>query len=331
MSYIKDLVSVVIPTYKRNDMLPRAIESVLHQSYNDIEILVVNDNERQDDDYSKKLYEIINNRNDPRIRLIQQEKHINGAAARNAGIREAKGEYISFLDDDDYWELSKVETQVKVLKSLDETWGAVTCLNILRKGDQVISADIPYSDGNILIAILERRIGIGMGAALFRRSALDQSGYFDELLTRHQDLQLFAQVSSRYKIRLVKQYLYNIDTSDSKNRPTPEKLQRVKKEYYSSITNILQGLTEGQRKIIFALNNFEIAYAYLKSGNRKESFILASEVLKSPKACYLSLERCIRKYCARRFKNRLLSKYGYTKQKQGFNNVYNHNGRIPQD
>ena len=95
--YVQGLVSVIIPTYRRSDMLDRAIKSVLNQTYDNIELLLVNDN-IPNDEYSQALLDRVKiYETDDRFRLILQEKHINGAAARNAGIKEAKGEYIAFL------------------------------------------------------------------------------------------------------------------------------------------------------------------------------------------------------------------------------------------
>ncbi len=114
------LVSCVIPTYKRSDMLPRAIQSVLNQTYSNIEVLIVDDNE-PNDEYSLETQKTIAVfLKDPRIKFIQQEKHINGAVARNVGINAAKGKYVAFLDDDDEWLPEKIEKQLAVLEK-DET------------------------------------------------------------------------------------------------------------------------------------------------------------------------------------------------------------------
>ena len=95
--YQEGLVSVIIPTYKRADKLLRAINSVCQQTYENLQILVVNDNEKNDE-FSKELYSLMGTIEDQRVLLIEQEKHINGAAARNAGIKSATGEFIAFLD-----------------------------------------------------------------------------------------------------------------------------------------------------------------------------------------------------------------------------------------
>ena len=135
MSYLKGLVSVVIPTYKRSEMLQRAIESVLGQTYENIECIVVNDN-NPGDDFSQILYGTIDKfKDDKRFHFLEQKIHKNGAAARNVGIRYAHGEYIAFLDDDDFWDIEKIEEQVAVLNNLPSDYGAVSCLmRLYRKG-----------------------------------------------------------------------------------------------------------------------------------------------------------------------------------------------------
>lgn len=80
------MISCVIPSYKRSDTLRRAIDSVLAQTYTDLEVLVVDDNE-QGDEYSKVLRGIVESYNDQRVKLVCQPRHINGAEARNAGVR----------------------------------------------------------------------------------------------------------------------------------------------------------------------------------------------------------------------------------------------------
>lgn len=305
MEYVKDLVSVVIPTYRRSDMLTRAIDSVLGQTYTNVECIVVNDN-IVGDEHSLVLYENLKvYENDPRFRFLEQEKHINGAAARNVGIRAAKGEYIAFLDDDDYWEKEKLQLQVDWLKAHDETWGAVGCLSRRLLNGELQLADVPYRTGNILMDILCRRTGLGTGAVLMRRTVLDEAGYFDESLMRHQDLQLFACLASKCKIGLVKKYLYNIEVRDAQNRPSPEKLKTIKEAYFTSIRDVMDSLTPAQRKRVHIMHNFESAYAFYRNGRKKEGISMMLGVFRSPVTLYLAVERvmvrCLSKALRRQY------------------------------
>lgn len=309
MEYVKDLISVVIPTYRRSDMLTRAIDSVLGQTYANVECIVVNDN-IVGDEHSQVLYENLKvYENDPRFRFLEQEKHINGAAARNVGIRAAKGEYIAFLDDDDYWEKEKLQLQVDWLKAHDETWGAVSCLSRRYYNGELAFAGMPYPTGNILMDILCRRMGLGTGAVLMRRTALDNAGYFDESLMRHQDLQVFACLAAKYKIGLVKKYLFNIEARDAQNRPTVEKLQKIKSDYFTSIRDIMDSLTPAQRKRVHIMHDFECAYAFYRNGRKKEGLLMAFGVFRSPVTLYLAAVRMIRRIGAKRLRKYLNKKY----------------------
>lgn len=112
---IDNLVSVIIPTYKRSDYLLQTIESVLNQTYSSIEIIVVDDNGFgtvfQKETYNKLKSLIVSNK----IIYIPHDTNKNGSAARNTGFKASKGEYINFLDDDDELMPDKIEKQVHIL------------------------------------------------------------------------------------------------------------------------------------------------------------------------------------------------------------------------
>ncbi|MFT6985531.1 MAG: amylovoran biosynthesis glycosyltransferase AmsB [Psychromonas sp.] len=96
--------SVVIPVYNRSNLIKAVLESVLKQSYNDFEIILV-------DDYSndiEELKQLIEHISDDKITLIEHGENKNGAAARNTGIKAAEGQYICFLDSDDTWPLNRL-------------------------------------------------------------------------------------------------------------------------------------------------------------------------------------------------------------------------------
>ncbi|WRR79273.1 glycosyltransferase family 2 protein [Escherichia coli] len=105
-------VSVIIPTYGRPDNLKRAIDSVIEQTYKNIEIIVIDDNGIN----SKKGHETSTLvRHYPHIIYIKLEKNSGGGMARNKGIERASGDYITFLDDDDYYYPEKIQKQLKFM------------------------------------------------------------------------------------------------------------------------------------------------------------------------------------------------------------------------
>ena len=110
---IKPMVSVIIPTYKRYNMLPRAIASVLSQTYSNIQIVVVDDN-NPDTEYRKKTEALMEQYAlDERVKYVKHSKNANGSVARNTGIKSSDGEIVAFLDDDDFFYPEKIEKQIR--------------------------------------------------------------------------------------------------------------------------------------------------------------------------------------------------------------------------
>lgn len=126
------LVSVIIPTYKRADRLPVALQSVLSQTYKNIEVIVVNDND-PDTEWDKSTEELLVQcaRQDNRLTFIHTKGSTGGGAARNYGCHNAKGEYLAFLDDDDEFMPDKIETQLSFMLAnhLDMCWQDISWYN----------------------------------------------------------------------------------------------------------------------------------------------------------------------------------------------------------
>jgi len=125
-------VSVVIPTYKRSHILSKAINCVLLQTYKDIEIIVVDDN-NENDEFRKKTEILMEQyKNNSRIKYIKHPKNKNGAAARNTGINASDANFIAFLDDDDLWSHKKIEKQMEYLNFKGNSYAEVSCFHIRR-------------------------------------------------------------------------------------------------------------------------------------------------------------------------------------------------------
>lgn len=129
-------VSVIIPTYKRSEFLIRAIESVFNQSYQDIEIIIVDDNGLgAQQEITKKIAKRY-----PKVKLITYSKNRGGCYARNKGYEEAKGNYIFFLDDDDVFLPNKVQTQVDFLNNHTELDGCLAAFKRIGENNLEIKA-----------------------------------------------------------------------------------------------------------------------------------------------------------------------------------------------
>lgn len=255
--YCRGRVSVIIPTYKRNDYLERAIRSVLNQTYENFEVIVVNDNV-SGDVYSENISSLLDKLNDNRIIYINPHEHKNGAFARNKGLEVASGEYIAFLDDDDYWECSKLEKQINEIKQLDESFVAVACLKCYVKDGIIFRSSLPYKDGNVLKKVITRECEISMDTTLIRHSSIDSIGGFDCNLRRKQDIEFYAHLFSHGKLKLIKEHLTFIDVSNDINRKfTYEEQKKINDDFFCSIDDVLQELSENEKKYIRKICDFE--------------------------------------------------------------------------
>ena len=108
---VNPLISVILPTYNRMKFLPKAVESILNQTYPDFELIIINDGSSDDTETW------VNNQTDKRIRFISYSKNQGVSYARNLGLKEAKGKYIAFTDSDDKNEKTRFEEQIKILES----------------------------------------------------------------------------------------------------------------------------------------------------------------------------------------------------------------------
>lgn len=175
-------VSVVIPTFNRADTLPAAIRSALCQSFSGIEVIVVDDGSR---DETAAVLAIVA---DSRLRILRHETNRGAAAARNTGIRAARGRLIAFLDSDDTWMPDKLALQVPVLDAAPDT-SSVSCTGVmLHLLDHGITRErrIPtQANWAHLIAV---GCDLSPGSTqLTRREEFDRVGLLDENLPRFED------------------------------------------------------------------------------------------------------------------------------------------------
>lgn len=198
-------VSVIIPTYKRPVYLPRAINSVINTGWDNLEIIIADDNS-EGDEYRKETEDIMKNylREYPYIKYIKHKKNINGSAARNSGFRESTGAYIMFLDDDDEFYPDKIKEQVKFLEEHDETWGAcyTRYYDVNDKG--VVAKGVECKQGNLLINELARNLFVHAGSNLMvRRKVVEELNGFDETFLRNQDVEFLVRILKKYKLGFV--------------------------------------------------------------------------------------------------------------------------------
>ena len=256
------LVSVIIPSYKRADTVSRAVDSVLNQSYKNIEVLVVDDNE-PGDEYSAQLKKIVDGFHNDRVRLVTQSEHINGAKARNVGIIDSKGEYVAFLDDDDEWLPEKIKKQLAFMKEHENFKGCSVLYNEY-KGDNVVHSCPEYTADNLFQKIFRREVAVFTSTVLLKRDCLIESGMFDIRLKRHQDLQMLLRFTKCFEMGVVPEYLVKLHLDSGINRPNADAIVKVKENFFNSVRDLYEGCTKSERKLIKSAHCYEVMFAALK-------------------------------------------------------------------
>lgn len=201
MTNNQPLVSIIIPTYKRPDTLDRAIKSVLNQTYQNIEVIVVDDNSPDSEGRQLTIEKMKEFENNPKVIYIKHEKNKNGSAARNTGARASKGEYVAFLDDDDEFLPGKIESQLKRFGEVPDDYAI--CYNRFytqkTEGAKYLSSE--SREGDQFINALTRELSFCAGSnMLIKKSAFDAVGGFDESFIRSQDKEIVTRLLSKYKI-----------------------------------------------------------------------------------------------------------------------------------
>jgi len=189
------LVSVIIPTFNRASVIGRAVENALHQTYRNVEVIVVDDGSTDDTEAQLQAF-------GDRVTFIRQENR-GPSAARNRGIRQAKGEIVAFLDSDDLWLPNKLERQVALMERVGERVPCCLCNATLRhEGGEERSFSVSllhstYEEGVWLnpAEVLASRFVFFNQAVAVRRWALTKAGGFDESLRHLEDWDLALRLA----------------------------------------------------------------------------------------------------------------------------------------
>nr|WP_290223445.1 glycosyltransferase [Trichocoleus desertorum] len=190
-------ISVVIPAYNAEKTIKATIDSVLSQTFSDFELIVVNDGSLD------TTLNIVANIQDPRIKLISQPNS-GPQKSRNRGIREAQGEYLSFLDADDLWTPDKLEAQLKALQANPDAAVAYSWTNWIDETGQFIRRGAYVNaTGNVYEKLLLIDFVESGSNPLVLRQALDEIGNFDESLVGGQDWDMWLRLAARYPFTVV--------------------------------------------------------------------------------------------------------------------------------
>lgn len=202
------LVSVVVPAYNAEGYITETLKSVLSQTYQNLEVLVV------DDGSQDKTPEIVRSltAQDCRVKLIQQANS-GVSAARNLAITHAKGEFIAPVDADDIWFPQKLEKQVKCMLEGGEKVGLVYAWSLyIDENDSIIWGYSGFKffnsvEGNILMPLVFRNLLSNGSSPLVRRTCFEAVGSYNKMVEPCEDWDMYLRIADRYEFRVVSEFL----------------------------------------------------------------------------------------------------------------------------
>lgn len=196
-------VSAVVPTHNRAGRVGGAVESVLDQTYDDLEVVVVDDGSTDDTRDVLATYAAHD-----RVRVLHAETNRGISAARNRGIEAARGEYVCALDDDDRWHPRKVERQVEAMARLDDRYcGCYTGGRILDPDGELVRTVQRGAAGDLYPEILAENVVVPHSSHLVRRDCLDAVGGYDTAFPRAVDWDLAIRLAREYRIAYLPELL----------------------------------------------------------------------------------------------------------------------------
>ncbi len=267
---MKNLVTIVIPTYQRSAQLRRTIDSCLSQTYSNIEIIVVDDNSPETEyrKITEKIMRLYNN--NKKVKYIQHDKNRNGSAARNTGLSNARGKYITFVDDDDILYPEKLSKQAIILDNSDIQVGGVTCgYEHLRKG---IHCKVNYSTkrGNMQKYIFLIEWGIGSSSVpLFKTEAMCRINGYDENFTRLQDWEMLVRFFELYSMEMIDEVLIAIDKDDRQNEYNLQRIIDMDCDYLEKYKKIINRYGSEYENEVVRTHNLLIAIKACKVSKLK--------------------------------------------------------------
>ena len=258
------LISVVIPTHSGAQVICRAVDSVLSQTYPNIEVVVVDDNGKGTEEQITTEKSMEKYTSDSRVKYLAHDVSLHGSAARNTGVKHSSGEFIALLDDDDYFLPNNLEEHYETQKCLDDSYGVTFCgMHIVR--GKIEEDIIAKQEGDVLVDFLMGRMRVGSSLVMIRRSVYDEFNGFDESFKRHQDWEFLTRIFTKYKlasthkIGVVK---INLDRNSATN---PQKFESNRIYFLTKMKSIIASLPANTARDIYDMHYTSIAKEYFRS------------------------------------------------------------------
>lgn len=278
------LVSIIIPIYNRLEYINEAIDSVLAQTYQNYEIVVVDDGSTSN---VKRVLEPYMNK----IKYIWQENK-GLAVARNTGIKNSEGKYFAFLDDDDLFEPQKLEVQVPILENNPQVGFVYSDYYIFETSNKketrlslAAGRDRPSSEFTKLFFV---NPNVAINSVLIRRKCFEDVGLFDESLYQHEDGDMLLRIALQWQVKFL-----NYPSAKVRRHPNKMSQNRIEmcKAIIKSSKKILASSPKFKNSLGIDVDNklaeiyFQLGEAYLSKKMVRNSIIQFKSSRKLSKKC----------------------------------------------
>ncbi|MBO6526349.1 glycosyltransferase family A protein [Erythrobacter sp.] len=265
-------ISVIIPVYGPTLFLSRTIESVFQQTLEPCELILVDDND-PGTEFRRQTENIVKNYRAKGRDLvyIQHASNRNGAVARNTGVAAASGDYISFLDSDDFYMPDRLEILSEMLENSQKGIAGVYSGVEFRRRGKTYNKFSNARSGNFLVETLACKFMLGTGSNLFiRRDVIEELNGFDEAFWRTQDYEFLVRLFEKYALAGVPEILV-VKNNENFNLPNFAKSLENREQYLAKYRSLIDEKDAPAQAYIIKSNYAFMGELALKEGLRQES------------------------------------------------------------
>ena len=257
-------ISVIITTYNRSGALHRAIASVLNQTMQDFELIVVDDASVDDTPRVVEHFAAAN------IKYLRHAENQGATAARNTGISNSQGRYIAFLDDDDEWLPDKLRLQFARLEASPMNVGAVYTGWLIVHGltGNVLSQQRPSLKGYVFDSMFVRGMIAPTSTFLCRRSCFEKVGLLEESLQYCEDQDILLRIAKEFTFDCIDEPLVRYTDPDSVHTSLSRNYDRVisgKEAYLKKYADVF-----ARHRAVHSLQHVQLGVFYCYNGNMSE-------------------------------------------------------------
>lgn len=267
-------VLIVIPTYRREDRVERAVLSALNQTYPYVKVVVVDDNGKGNNhqiDTERNLEKYIQNN---QITYLVNEVNSGGSFSRNQGLFSCESDFVTFLDDDDEIYPNKIEEQVNCLEKLGTEYSCCYSAydKLLADGVKYLSSESVA--GDCYAYALSRSIYVGSGSNLLvRTSVAKQVGGYDISFKKNQDLEFLVRVLKGYRLAYMDKPLFLVHYEIRENKFGNDVFVKAETKFIETFKNEIDGLGKYKAKRIYRIIAIERFRICLGKGKSWQNFI----------------------------------------------------------